>query len=148
MIAVVQLVNHASISVFGSRKGNKIGPGILVFLGIKVGDTEKIADLIIRKILRLRIFPDKDKKMDLDITSVNGEILLIPQFTLLGRLKGNNRPDFTRAAKPDIARLLYEYVSDKLSRSVPVKTGFFAENMQIKPLLSGPVTIILDSENL
>lgn len=148
MIAVVQLVNRSSVSVFNSQEGKKIEHGFLVFLCLSKEDTQKQADLMVSKLLKLRIFPDKDQKMNLDIITVKGGILLIPQFTLLGNIKGNNRPDFSQAARPEQAEGLFNYIADKLDQAGVTKTGFFGENMQIKSLLTGPVTIIIDTDKL
>ena len=148
MIAVIQLVQHASVSLSSPKKEAGIKYGLQVFLGISRDDTQKEADMISAKILKLRIFPDQEQKMNLDCPTAHGEILLIPQFTLLGNLKGNNRPDFSLSADKKYASNLFDYVAGKLSEIVPVKKGFFGEYMQIESFLIGPVTIIIDTDKL
>jgi len=150
MIAVTQVVDQASVSV-GDQPETKrtIEKGLIVFLGISKTDTENDVDKLVNKLQKLRVFPDRQEKMNLDIQSVRGEILLIPQFTLLGSLKGNNRPDFFNAAGKELATGLYELFADKLTKAgLSVKTGFFGEHMIISSRLSGPVTIILESDKL
>jgi D-aminoacyl-tRNA deacylase len=150
MIAVIQVVNQASVSVYGrSDSTRNISSGLIIFLGVAKTDTEIDVEKLVSKILKLRVFPDGDTKMNLDIQTVKGEALLISQFTLLGNLKSGNRPDFMAAANKDLATNLYELFADKLTKaSISVKTGYFAEHMQINTHLNGPVTIILESNKL
>lgn len=150
MIAIVQLINSGKVSIvdFESSK-RETGKGLIVFLGVSTTDTEEEVNKVSEKLLKLRIFPNEDKKMDLDIGSVKGEILLIPQFTLLGSLKGNNRPDFSAAAGKEPANALFELFADKLKKAgILVEKGYFGEHMDIQIDLAGPVTIILDSEKI
>jgi len=150
MIAVVQNIDSGSVSFKNdSNSQRKSQMGLIVFLGVSKTDTERDVEKVSNKLLKLRVFPDSDQKMNLDIKSVGGEILLISQFTLLGNLKGNNRPDFTNAAEKELASNLYEQFADKLTEaSVRVTKGYFGEHMKIQVDLNGPVTIILDSEKL
>ncbi|HOX96201.1 MAG TPA: D-aminoacyl-tRNA deacylase [Candidatus Woesebacteria bacterium] len=150
MIAVIQLVDKASVSITGQEESKKhIDLGLLVLLGVSKKDTEKDVSKLVNKVCKLRVFPDNEKKMNLDINSVHGEILLISQFTLLGNLQGGNRPDFIAAADKPLALKLYQKFSDLLLASnIPVKTGFFGEHMEISTNLCGPVTIILDSAQI
>jgi D-tyrosyl-tRNA(Tyr) deacylase len=150
MIAVTQVVNRASVRIVDKTDPqSEIEKGLIVFLGISQTDTEIEVSRVVNKLTKLRVFPDENGKMNLDINQVNGEILLISQFTILGNLKGNNRPDFTAAADKELASSLYELFADKLTKAgLSVKTGFFGEHMEITPTLSGPVTIILDSDKI
>jgi D-tyrosyl-tRNA(Tyr) deacylase len=150
MIAIVQLVDSASVCIKDMPKTKRATrSGLIVFLGISKSDTEKTVDKLASKLLKLRIFPDEDKKMNLDILTVKSEILLISQFTLLGDVKGNNRPSFYLAADKEIAIPLYQQFADKLTKvGLKVKTGFFGEHMDIKVNLNGPVTIVLDSDKI
>jgi len=150
MIAVVQIINSGNVSIVGDSSTQRNSQkGLIVFLGVSKSDTNSEVVKISEKLLKLRIFQDQDQKMNLDIKSVGGEILLISQFTLLGNLKGNNRPDFTNAAEKELASNLYEQFADKLTEAgVRVTKGYFGEHMKIQVDLNGPVTIILDSEKL
>jgi len=147
MIAVTQVVDQANVCISGQPNSKReIEKGLMVFLGVAKSDTEDDVDKLVNKILKLRVFPDDKKKMNLDIQSVKGEILLIPQFTLLGSLKGNSRPDFFNAAGKELASTLYDLFADKLTKAgLSVKIGFFGEHMKIASTLNGPVTIILES---
>lgn len=150
MIAVVQVINSGSVAIKGdinTKRGTKIG--YIVFLGVSQTDTLLEVNKVAEKLLKLRVFPDQDEKMNLDIHTVNGEVLLISQFTLLADVKGNNRPNFTNAAGRELASNLYEVFADKLTEAdVPVVKGYFGEHMEIQTELNGPVTIILDSEKI
>lgn len=150
MIAVTQVVDRASVYKNGqSNTKNEIEKGLIVFLGVSKKDTEKDVSKLVNKLLKLRVFPDDKDKMNLDVKSVNGEILLISQFTLLGNLKGNNRPDFFNAAGKELATTLYRLFADKLVKAgLSVETGFFGDHMKITANLNGPVTIILDSNKI
>ena len=150
MIAVVQNIDSGSVSFKNDPNSQrKSQMGLIVFLGVSKTDTERDVEKVSNKLLKLRVFPDSDQKMNLDIKSVGGEILLISQFTLLGNLKGNNRPDFTNVAEKELASNLYEQFADKLTEAgVRVTKGYFGEHMKIQVDLNGPVTIILDSEKL
>jgi len=150
MIAVVQIINSGNVSIVGDSSNQRDSQkGLIVFLGVSKSDTNSEVIKISEKLLKLRIFQGQDQKMNLDIKSVGGEILLISQFTLLGNLKGNNRPDFANAAEKELASNLYEQFADKLTEAgVRVTKGYFGEHMKIQVDLNGPVTIILDSEKL
>jgi len=150
MIAIVQLINSGCVSLKGDQNTQRgVEKGLFVLLGVSKEDTESDLDKVYQKLLKLRIFPDSEQKMNLDIYQANGKILLISQFTLFGNSKGNNRPDFTMAAGKDLALNLYDLFADKLtSAGVSVTKGYFGEHMLINADLAGPVTIILDSEKL
>lgn len=143
MRAVIQRVLYAEVSINGKRH-DYIDHGYLVYLGIKTTDNEKIAEQVARKIHSLRIFDDADGKMNLDLASVNGKILLISQFTLYGDTKGNNRPSFIQAQKPEIALSLYDLVITHLRQFHDVKTGIFGSHMVITSKNDGPVTIEIE----
>lgn len=150
MIAVAQVVKKAIVQI-KDQDNTKIETknGFIVFLGVSKSDTYNDVEKVVNKLIKLRVFPDEKDKMNLNIESVNGEILLISQFTLLADLKGNNRPDFNNAASKPLAIELYQLFADKLNKAgIITKTGFFGESMQIDPMLEGPITIILDSNSL
>mgnify|MGYP000737794675 CR=1 FL=1 len=126
----------------------KIGKGFLVLIGVGRGDTREDADWYLKKLLGLRIFEDENGKTNLSLADVNGELLLISQFTLYADCKKGNRPNFTQAAKPDIANALYEFFVDYCKNLVPVvETGIFGADMQVSLENDGPFTVIFD-ENL
>ncbi len=146
MKAVVQRVKKTTLSVDGELI-SEIHFGLTVFLGVKVGDTQKDADYIAKKIAGLRIFEDENGKMNLSVKDVGGEVLLVSQFTLLGDTSHGNRPSFTLAERPENANPLYEYTVNALSAyDVTVKKGVFGADMQIAQHNDGPVTILLESE--
>ena len=145
---VIQRVRHASVTVDEKVIG-KIGKGFLVLIGISEEDTKEIADKIIRKMLGLRIFEDENGKTNLDLNSVNGELLLISQFTLYADCKKGNRPSFIRAGKPDMASEMYEYIISECKAKMPVvERGEFGADMKVELLNDGPFTIVLDSAEL
>jgi len=146
MRIVIQRVNNANVEVEGNIVG-KIGKGFLVLLGIKNTDTYKDADYLVKKLTNLRIFTDDADKMNLSLQDVNGELLIISQFTLYGECKkSGNRPSFSEAAKPEIAIPLYEYFITECKKTIPVvQTGIFGADMKVNLLNDGPVTIIIDS---
>ena len=146
MRLVIQRVKHADVSV-NDKIVSKINQGFLVLLGVKSTDTSKDADYLVKKLVNLRIFEDKNGKMNLPLKSVNGELLIVSQFTLYGNCKEGNRPSFTDSAKPDIALPLYEYFIAECKKQIPiVETGVFGADMKVNLLNDGPVTIIIDSE--
>ena len=146
MRAVVQRVTHAEVSVNGEPVGI-IGRGLMVLLGVKTGDTEKDAAYLAGKIVKLRIFEDENGKMNRSVREVQGGILCVSQFTLLGDARGQNRPGFTMAEAPERADELYRLVCREMREmDVPVETGVFRADMQIEMCCDGPVTILLDSE--
>lgn len=145
---VIQRVTHASVTVDGNVLG-RIGKGFLVLIGVSDEDTEETADKMIRKMLGLRIFEDENGKTNLDLRTVNGELLLISQFTLYADCRRGNRPGFTRAGKPDMAKEMYEYIIRKRKEQFPVvERGEFGADMKVELLNDGPFTILLDSEEL
>ncbi len=146
MKAVVQRVKQTTLSVDG-KLISSIPFGLTVFLGVKVGDTEKQADYIAKKIAGLRIFEDENGKMNLSVKDVGGEVLLVSQFTLYGDASHGNRPSFTLAERPERAEQLYEYTIRQLAAyGIPVKKGVFGADMQIQQHNDGPVTILLENE--
>ena len=145
---VIQRVQEASVAV-DSKIIGQIGKGFLVFIGVSNDDTEQVADKMIKKLLGLRIFEDENGKTNLSLASVNGELLLVSQFTLYADCKHGNRPSFTKAGTPDHANALYEYIINKCKESVSVvETGSFGADMKVSLLNDGPFTILLDSEDL
>ena len=145
MRAIVQRVKETSLSVDG-KMVSKIPFGLTVFLGVKVGDTEKEAAYLAKKIAGLRIFEDENGKMNLSVKDVGGEVLLVSQFTLYGDASHGNRPSFTLAERPEKAEPLYEYVVKELAaQGVTVKKGVFGADMKIEQYNDGPVTILLEA---
>ena len=145
---VIQRVKNASVEVDNKIVGS-INKGFLVLIGITHTDTKEIADVLIKKLIKLRIFEDENEKMNLALNDVNGELLLVSQFTLYANCTGGNRPAFIDAAKPDYANELYEYIIDECKKQeINVQTGIFGADMKVELLNDGPVTIILDSEEL
>jgi D-tyrosyl-tRNA(Tyr) deacylase len=144
---VVQRVSRGSVSIDGIII-NSISKGYVVLLGIKNGDTEEDVEFLSDKCLNMRIFEDKEGKMNLSISEVGGEILVISQFTLYGDVQKGRRPSFTDSAPSEIAEKLYNKFIDKLKLSgLNVVTGVFGSNMLVEILNDGPVTIIVDSKN-
>lgn len=148
MKAVLQRVTHAEVAVDGEIVGS-CGNGFMVLLGVAEGDTEKDAELLCRKIVNLRVFEDEAGKMNRSILDVNGEMLVISQFTLMANCRHGNRPDFMASAKPAEAIPLYEYFKKLAAESVRrVECGIFGADMKVSLLNDGPVTIVLDTDNL
>jgi len=146
MIAVVQRVKHASVTVEAEQYRAAIDHGLCVLLGVVDGDTEAEAPWMAGKIARLRIFNDDDGKMNRSVQDVGGAILLISQFTLAGNCAKGNRPSFVNAAPPEVGEPLYERVAELLRRehNLPVETGIFGGMMDVQLVNHGPVTIIID----
>ncbi len=146
MRIVLQRVRRASVTVEGKITG-AIGPGLLLLLGVGADDTTADAQWLVEKIVRLRIFPDAEEKMNLSLLDCDGEALVVSQFTLFGSLKKGNRPSFNRSAPPELARELYAEFCRQLSVALgkPVPTGIFGAMMEVQLLNDGPVTLILDS---
>ena len=143
MKAVIQRVTEAELKVDGELI-SKIGKGYVIFLGVGKGDSEEQADYLIKKIPPLRIFEDENGKINKSIKDVQGEILLVSQFTLYANASHGNRPDFLQAETPDKANELYLYVAEGLKAAgVTVKTGVFGADMKIKQVNGGPFTILL-----
>ncbi len=144
MKLVVQRVKHAKVTVENEIVG-KIGQGFLVLLGVAPEDTKEIADYLVQKLIKLRIFEDENGKMNLALKDIHGELLIVSQFTLYADCTGGNRPSFTLAAKPDKANELYEYFISKCEKeNVKVEHGIFGADMKVELLNDGPVTIILE----
>lgn len=146
MRVVVQRVKHASVTINGTVNG-KINNGFLVLLGIQSTDSEQDVDYLVKKVTNLRIFSDENDKMNLSLKDVNGELLVISQFTLYGNCREGNRPSFIEAAKPDVAIPLYEYFVEECKKQITVvETGVFGADMKVSLLNDGPVTIIIESK--
>jgi D-tyrosyl-tRNA(Tyr) deacylase len=145
MRAVIQRVKQSAVTVDGRLVGN-IGMGLLVLLGVAADDGPKDAKFLAEKIIGLRIFEDATGKMNLSLTDVGGEMLVVSQFTLFGDCRKGRRPSFTAAAPPDLADFLYESFIDHVRQSgVIVKTGVFGAMMDVSLTNDGPVTLILDT---
>ncbi|MDD6105996.1 MAG: D-aminoacyl-tRNA deacylase [Ruminococcus sp.] len=148
MRLVIQRVLHAEVQVDGNTIG-KIGKGLLVFVGAGQDDTKEIADKYLRKLLGLRIFEDENGKTNLSLKDVDGELLIVSQFTLYANCKKGNRPSFIEAGEPHMAEALYEYMIEEAKKSVPVvEHGEFGADMQVSLLNDGPFTVILDEKIL
>ncbi len=145
MIALVQRVQNASVTVENAPIA-RIDRGLLIFLGIHSKDTRIEADWLVRKCLNLRIFPDHQKQMNLSVQDINGEILLVSQFTLYGNATRGSRPSFTEAANARIAQPLYDYVKEKLSSELgrTIASGSFGASMQVTLVNDGPVTLWIE----
>lgn len=145
---VIQRVTESSVTIDGEISG-KIGKGYLVLIGVADTDTKEIADKMIRKMIGLRIFEDEQGKTNLSLADVDGDLLLVSQFTLYANCKRGNRPSFIEAGKPDMANEMYEYIVEKCRESVDeVQTGEFGADMKVQLLNDGPFTILLDSDQL
>lgn len=146
MKAVIQRVKHAGVTI-DNVKVSSVDKGFLILLGVEQGDTKAEADKLIKKIPVLRIFEDENEKMNLSCLDVEGEILVVSQFTLCADCSHGRRPSFTKSAPPAEAEMLYEYFVDELKKAgvKKVDTGRFGADMKVDLLNDGPVTIILDS---
>ena len=148
MRALVQRVAWAEVAV-DARIVGRIEQGLLVFLGVTHADDEAVASKLALKLCKLRIFNDDAGKMNLSVQDVSGSVLVVSQFTLYGDAKRGNRPGYSDAARPEQANALYEYFCDEVrSFGLPVQTGQFGADMQVRLLNQGPVTLWLDSEVL
>ena len=148
MRAVLTRVKHASVTIDGELK-SQIGEGFLILLGITHDDTEALAVKLADKLTSLRIFEDEDGKMNRGLEVVNGEILVVSQFTLCANYAHGNRPDFLNAEAPDAANALYlHFVSLLREKGIPTETGRFGADMQVALVNDGPVTIDMESEVL
>ena len=144
--AVVQRVKRASVRV-GPQLVGEIGAGLLVLVGVAQEDKEADADYLARKVLTLRIFDDAAGRMNVAISDAGGAVLVVSQFTLYGDARGQNRPSYIRAARPEEARRLYEHFVEELrAGGLRCETGQFQEMMEVELVTDGPVTILLDSE--
>jgi D-tyrosyl-tRNA(Tyr) deacylase len=148
MRALIQRVTKASVKVDGNLSGS-IGKGFLVLLGVEEADTEEDLIWLSKKVVGLRLFDDDQGLMNLSLTDVNGDILLVSQFTLHAATKKGNRPSFIRAARPDFARPMYEKMIRQLEADLakPVPTGVFGAMMEVELVNDGPVTIWIDTKN-
>ncbi len=141
----VQVVKQASVDIEGVRKAS-IGRGMLVLLGVGKDDDEAVADKMIAKLLKLRIFEDENGKTNLSLSDIEGEMLLVSQFTLYADCKHGNRPSFTDSMPPQRAEELYDYVAEKIRPQVKsLGLGVFGADMQVSLINDGPFTVILDS---
>ena len=147
MKAIIQRVSNARVIV-KERKIAQIDKGMLVLLGVKREDTQQEAEFLAKKTVNLRIFNDRDGKMNLSLPDTKGEVLVVSQFTLYGNCKKGRRPSFIEAASPEKADLLYQYYVECLrEEGISVQTGQFQAMMQVELTNDGPVTIILDSDD-
>ena len=145
---VIQRVTHADVVVDGNELG-RIGKGFMVLIGVSKDDNETIADNMVDKMIKLRIFEDENGKTDLSLDDVGGELLLISQFTLYANCKKGNRPSFIDAGAPDEANALYEYIIERCKERVNVvERGEFGADMKVSLLNDGPFTIVLDSSEI
>lgn len=148
MVAVIQRVSQASVTIDTIVKG-QIGIGFMILLGITHTDTQEDVEWLSKKIVGLRVFGDTEGKMNLDIAAIDGNILLISQFTLHASTKKGNRPSFIEAARPEVAIPLYEKMIAQLTHDSGkiIETGEFGADMKVSLINDGPVTIIIDSKN-
>lgn len=147
MKVVLQRVTRASVTIDGERVA-EIGKGLLVLLGVATDDTESDVDYLVKKCSQLRIFDDAEGVMNLDVRQVEGDVLVVSQFTLQAATRKGNRPSYIAAAREDVAVPLYESFKKKLSEAIgrPVPSGRFGADMKVELLNDGPVTIIIDSK--
>ncbi len=147
MKAVIQRVKSASVAVGGETVGS-IGEGYMILLGVMDGDEKKHAEITAKKTASLRIFTDEDDKMNKSILDIDGEILVVSQFTLCADVKKGNRPSFINSAKPETANELYEYFMQCLKDNgvKKVEHGIFGEHMEVSLVNNGPVTILYDTD--
>lgn len=147
MRALIQRVSEASVTIAGEVVG-QIGPGLLIFLGVRLGDTLAEAEFLADKCLNLRVFEDAAGKMNLSLLDGEGEMLVVSQFTLYGDTRRGRRPSFVDAAPPEISEPLYEHFVERLAcGGLPVATGRFGANMAVRLVNDGPVTIMLEKEH-
>jgi D-tyrosyl-tRNA(Tyr) deacylase len=148
MRVVIQRVSKSSVTIEGHVKG-RIGPGLLVLVGIEDGDTAEDVEWLSAKIINFRIFNDANGVMNVSVKDAQGDVLLISQFTLHASTKKGNRPSYIKAAKPDIAVPIYKQLIDQLQKQLekPIQTGEFGADMKVELVNDGPVTLIVDSKN-
>lgn len=148
MKVVIQRVSEASVAIEGKTVG-KIGKGLLLLLGVGAEDTKEIADKFLEKISKLRIFEDAEGKTNLSLTDVEGEVLVVSQFTLYADCRKGNRPSFVYGAKPELAEELYEYFLSRWEEKLgKVQHGEFGADMKVSLINDGPFTIVLDDETI
>ena len=148
MRVVIQRVSHASVTIDGTCK-SAIKEGFMILVGIEEADTQEDADWLCKKIVNLRVFDNENGVMNRSILDINGEILIVSQFTLMASTKKGNRPSYIRAARPETAIPLYEYFCNEVSIALgkEVGTGEFGADMKVELLNNGPVTICMDTKN-
>lgn len=148
MRLVIQRVTHASVTIEGKVK-SAIGPGLLILVGVESADTTEDVDWLVRKVAALRIFDDEQGVMNRSVQDINGEALVVSQFTLFASTKKGNRPSWLKAAPHNISVPLYEAFCQRLSQVMgkPVDTGEFGADMKVELLNDGPVTILMDTKN-
>lgn len=147
MRLVIQRVKKASVKIEGRING-EIDAGMLILVGIEHEDTKEDIEWLTKKVIALRIFPDEQNKMNLDIHSINGSILVVSQFTLHASTKKGNRPSYIKAAAPEHAIPLYElFIKELRKAGIHVETGEFGAMMDVELINDGPVTILIDSKN-
>ena len=148
MRLVIQRVTHASVTIDGVCK-SAIQKGFMILVGIEEADTQEDADWLTKKVLALRVFDDENGVMNKSVIDINGEILVISQFTLMASTKKGNRPSYIKAARPETAIPLYEYFCQEVSKGLgkEIGTGQFGADMKVELLNDGPVTICIDSKN-
>ena len=148
MRCILQRVTHSEVEIDQKING-AIKDGYMILVGFEASDTNEVVDKMINKIIHLRVFEDENHKMNKSLLDVNGSILSISQFTLYASCKNGRRPSFTDAAKPDVAIPLYDYFNETLrNQNIVVETGIFGADMKVTLLNDGPITIILDSDEL
>lgn len=144
MKLVIQRVIDANLKV-NNEEISKIGKGFLVLIGIKNSDTKEKADYLVNKLVNLRVFEDENDKLNLSLKDINGELLLVSQFTLYGNCSRGNRPSFIEAARPEDAKIIYDYFVQECKKHISiVKEGIFGSNMKINLTNDGPVTIVME----
>ena len=146
MRILIQRVKKATVSVVETKKlVGEIGSGLFVLVGVKKGDTQKDADILVEKLAKLRVMADSEGKMNLSVKDIGAEILVVSQFTLYADTSGGNRPSFINAADPKTAKEIYEHFIDALKeKGLKIETGNFGDYMKIDTELDGPVTIIME----
>lgn len=148
MRALIQRVKHADVVIDG-RVNGEIGPGLLVLLGVHITDTQEDIDWLVKKVSQLRVFDDENGVMNRSVVDVDGEVLVVSQFTLYASTKKGNRPSYINAAPPEAAVPLYEAFVESMSTAIGkrVPTGVFGADMKVSLLNDGPVTIMIDTKN-
>lgn len=150
MKAVLQRIKQAEITINGSEV-RKVGAGFLILVGVMEGDTENQAEFLAKKIMGLRVFTDENDKMNLSLEEISGEVMIVSNFTLGADCKKGRRPSYVRSARPEIARGLYETFVEYVKKegiAKKVETGEFGADMQIALINDGPVTLILDTDEI